>query len=183
MRAPVKRILLICLAGVFLFFALRSLIPLVYEIKEPYFAMPVESSSGAGLEGLLVRNDVHGEGTFGAKRRGGRLHEGIDLEARMKAPVYASKSGWARSRYFPGGYGNIVAISHPGRWETRYGHLDKIAIKRSQWVRQGDVIGFVGKTGNADLEGIIPHLHFEIRYKGKPVDPARFLARYITRRR
>jgi len=183
MKAPVKRILLICLAGVFLFFALRSLIPLVYEIKEPHFAMPVENSPGAGSEGLPVRNDALGDGAFGAKRRGGRLHKGIDLEARMKAPVYASKSGWARFRYFPDGYGNIVAISHPGRWETRYGHLDKSVIKGSRWVRQGDVIGFVGKTGNADLEGITTHLHFEIRHKDKAVDPARFLTSYKTRRR
>ena len=177
MKPPVKYILLICLAGVFLFFTLHVLVPFVYKIKEPYFAMPIENDSGAGLEGLSVRNDAHGEGAFGASRRGGRRHKGIDLEARIKAPVYASKSGWARARYFPGGYGNLVIISHPGRWETRYGHLDKIAIKRFQWVRQGDIIGFVGKTGNADLKGIVPHLHFEIRKMGKPLDPEVFLTK------
>ncbi len=178
MSPTVKSILLICLVGVFLFFTLHVLVPLVYRVKEPYFTMPVEDGRGAGGEGLLVRNDAHGEGAFGAKRSGGRSHKGIDLEAQIKSPVYASKSGWARSRYFPGGYGNLVIISHPGRWETRYGHLDKIAIKGFQWVRQDDVIGFVGKTGNADLKGITPHVHFEIRHMGNPVDPERELVRH-----
>jgi len=175
MKPPVKCILLICLAGVLLFFTLRVLVPLVYKIKEPYFAMPVKNDSDAGLERFSIRNDAHGEGAFGAKRSGGRRHKGIDLEARTNAPVYASKSGWARALYFPDGYGNLVIISHPGRWETCYGHLDKSAIKRSRWVRQGAIVGFTGTTGNADLKGITPHLHFEIRRDGKPVDPAIFL--------
>ncbi len=175
MKSPARYILLICLAGVFLFFALYISIPFIYKIKEPYFAMPVENYKNRRGEGLSIRNDAYGEGAFGAKRRGGRRHAGIDLEARMKSPVYASKSGWARSLFFPGGYGNLVIINHPGHWETRYGHLDKIAIKKSQWVRQGEIIGFVGKTGNADLKGITPHLHFEIRRGGKPIDPAKKL--------
>ena len=78
----------------------------------------------------------------------------------------------------PNGYGVLVIIDHPGGWETRYGHLFKTAvIKRSQWVRQGDMIGLVGKTGNANTRGIIPHLHFEIRYRGKCIDPAKELVK------
>jgi|GEM_PF-1368786 len=175
MKLTVKGILIISLAGVFLFFTLRVLVPLVYRVKEPYFAMPIKGDSGIAGKGLLIRNDAYGEGVFGAKRRGGRLHKGIDLAAHIKSPVYASKSGWARSLYFPDGYGNLVIIRHPGHWETRYGHLDRICIKKFQWVSQGDIIGFVGKTGNADSEGIIPHLHFEIRYADKPLDPETFL--------
>ncbi|MGB2706161.1 MAG: M23 family metallopeptidase [Candidatus Omnitrophota bacterium] len=177
MRAPVKYLLAICLAGVFLFFALNVLFPIVYKIKEPCFAIPVEIDSASERGVLPIRNDAWGEGLFNAKRSGGRRHKGLDLRARIKSPVYASKSGWARSCDFPGGYGNLVIINHPGRWQTRYGHLDKSVIKGFQWVRQGEIIGFVGKTGNADLKGITPHLHFEIRYKGKPADPAPFLVK------
>ena len=66
-----------------------------------------------------------------------------------------------------------MIIKHPGGSETRYGHLhDRSTVINLGWVRQGDLIGCVGKTGNAAGKGILPHLHFEIRHKGVPVDPA-----------
>jgi len=126
-----------------------------------------------------VRNDAYGEGHFGAKRKGGRVHKGIDLSAPLKSPVYASKSGWARVLHYPAGYGNLVIINHPDGWQTRYGHLESVAIRKSQWAKQGEVIGSVGKTGNAGASGIKPHLHFEIRYKGEALDPAELLVKKI----
>lgn len=127
------------------------------------------------VKDLPIRYDLCGDGEFGAKRNGNRTHKGLDLAAKVKSPVYASKSGWGRSFYNLAGYGNLVIINHPGKWQTRYGHLDKIALNRFQWVRQGDIIGTVGKTGNANTQGTMPHLHFEIRYDGEPLDPAEFL--------
>lgn len=175
MSSPVKRLLVLCLAGALLFFALEILFPLVYRIKEPCFVLPVEIKKPVGEGGALpIRNDRYGDGRFGARRKGGRKHKGLDLSARMKSPVYASKSGWASSHHADGGYGNLVIINHPSHWQTRYAHLDKSAIKGFQWVRQGDIIGFVGKTGNAYPKGIAPHLHFEIRHRGKPMDPEAF---------
>ncbi|MBL7156995.1 MAG: M23 family metallopeptidase [Candidatus Omnitrophica bacterium] len=152
--------------GIFYFYAF----PWYFSIKEPYFAMPV-------IYPGEVRNDAYGEGSFGAKRKGKRVHEGLDLSAPLKSPVYASKSGWARVLHYPTGYGNLVIINHPGGWQTRYGHLKSVAIKKSQWVKQEEVIGSVGKTGNAAARGIKTHLHFEIRHKSKALDPAEFLVR------
>ncbi len=166
MKNPVKLFLAICLVGISLFVIQNFLFPFVYTIKEPSFAMPVRA------EGLPVRNDAYGDGGFGAKRKNGRSHKGLDLAAKINSPVYASKSGWARAYYVPDGYGNLVIIKHPGKWQTRYGHLNKSAIKKLQWARQGDIIGFVGKTGNANQKEITPHLHFEISYKDEPLDPA-----------
>ena len=154
------------------------LFPFVYNLKEPFFIIPIEANKELiDAQGLPVRNDEHGNGWFGAKRNGNRKHLGLDLTAKLRSPVYASKSGWARVSNIPDGYGKLVLIGHPGYWQTRYGHLSEFAVKKLQWVRQGDVIGFIGKTGNAGSSGIVPHLHFEIRRKNKPLDPARELAK------
>lgn len=175
MKNLAKYFFAICLAVILLVLIQNFLFPYLYKIKEPYFEMPVRFE-GTVAE-LPIRYDDLGDGYFGAKREGGRKHKGLDLAARIGSPVYASKSGWARAYYIPDGYGNLVVINHPGLWQTRYGHLHKSAIKKFQWVRQGDIIGFVGKTGNADSSSIISHLHFEIRHKGEPLDPAVFLAK------
>lgn len=171
MKGLFKFFLAICLVGISLFVIQNFLFPFVYRIKEPHFAMPIRA------EGIPIRNDAYGDGGFGAKRKNGRIHKGLDLAAEINSPVYASKSGWARAYYIPGGYGNLVIINHPGKWQTRYGHLNKCVLKKLRWVRQGAIIGFVGKTGNANQKGIIPHLHFEIRYKNEPLDPAAFLVK------
>jgi murein DD-endopeptidase MepM/ murein hydrolase activator NlpD len=169
MKGFLRLFLIITIIGLSLFAIQRFLFPFVYKIKEPYFAMPIRAG------GLLIRNDSYGDGAFGAKRENKRLHKGLDLAAKIKSPVYASKSGWAKAYYIPEGYGNLVVINHPGGYQTRYGHLNESAVKRLQWVGQGDRIGSVGKTGNADRRGMVPHLHFEIKHGGKPLDPAPLL--------
>jgi len=161
-----------------LFSIQHFLFPFVFKIIEPRFLMPVVvNQSVETAADLPIRNDAYGDGAYGEKRRGGRRHKGIDLQAEMNCPVFASKSGWAEIYSYPGGYGKLVIIKHPGGWETRYGHLDSIAIKKPGWVRRGKTIGFIGKSGNADTAGITPHLHFEIRKKGEPIDPAPELVR------
>ena len=165
-----------CALGVVTISAQNILFPLVYRIKEPLFAMPIElKRSVNSSKALPIRNDGQGDGAFAAKRSGNRIHLGLDLASEIDSPVYASKSGWAKARNVPGGYGKLIIIDHPGEYETRYGHLSQFAIKKSQWVRQGDTIGAVGKTGNADSSEMVPHLHFEIRRDNEPVDPAALL--------
>ena len=178
MKRIVKVFVAICAACALGFVIYAKLVPFIYSVKEPSFLLPVAFLKEIEtVEDIPVRNDEYGEGEFGARRRNNRMHKGIDLDAELKSPVCASKSGWARSFYIPAGYGNLVVIDHPGGWQTRYGHLYETKIKKSRWVRQGEVIGSVGKTGNADVKGIRPHLHFEIRYKDTPVDPARELVK------
>ncbi len=100
-----------------------------------------------------------------------RLHEGIDFRAPTGTPVYASKAGKVTYAARKGGYGKTVSIQHEDDYSTSYGHLSRIYVSVGDFVRQGQVIGLVGNTGISTG----PHLHFEIRYKGKSENPARHL--------
>ncbi|HET6229561.1 MAG TPA: M23 family metallopeptidase [Longimicrobiaceae bacterium] len=96
-------------------------------------------------------------------------HLGLDLAAAMGTPVHATGDGSISLAGPRGGYGNMVEVQHPNGYATRYGHLSRIApgVYAGAEVRQGDVIGYVGMTGLATG----PHLHYEVRRKGLPVDP------------
>lgn len=140
---------------------------LIFRITEPSFGSPVKNASGR----LAIRNDVFGKGSFGTKRNGGRSHTGVDISAKVGDPVYAAKSGIAFRGNVPTGYGKYILIHQPDGTQTMYGHLSNWAVNTGKKVRRGDLIGFVGKTGNASNKNMQPHLHFEIREDGKPVDP------------
>ena len=137
---------------------------------EEEFISPIKSKSG-----ITIRNDSRGDGHFGAPRRGGRSHKGIDIYAPIGAKVIASKSGIAKVGFVKNGMGKYVIIRHSDGSATLYGHLSRIIIKNNQRVRQGKVIGYVGKTGNAKYKNIQPHLHFEIRKRGRSLDPLLFV--------
>ena len=173
MGRSVKDLSFLFIAAFIFLLLIEFLVPLIYNIKEPYFIMPVALGRRIGNEeNLPIRNDEYGEGDFGAKRLNKRVHKGLDLKAPIKSPVYASKTGYAKFYFIPAGYGKLIIISHPDGHETRYGHLSTSLIKRPMWVKQGDVIGYIGKTGNANSKGLLPHVHFEIRRNGVPTDPA-----------
>lgn len=139
----------------------------IYKMTEPSFGYPIKSTTGK----LTIRNDAFGDGAFGSKRSGGRSHSGIDISASVETPVYASKSGLAFRGNVPTGYGKYILLYHPDGFQTMYGHLSSWAINTGQKVHKGDLVGFVGKTGNAANKNIQPHLHFEIRANGDPIDP------------
>jgi murein DD-endopeptidase MepM/ murein hydrolase activator NlpD len=112
-------------------------------------------------------------GEFGAPRSGGRIHEGFDINAACKTKLVAVRSGKVVKRgYDPVLYGNFLLIA--GRKQRRtyfYSHLIKPAApKRGELVKTGQRVGKVGRTGNARY---VPgcHLHFEIRRRGRPIDP------------
>lgn len=136
-----------------------------------YFFCPIEY----GQDTIILRHDAYGSGDFMAERSGSRRHNGIDLQARIGTAVYAARSGWVKEARFHKGMGNYVELSHRGGYTTIYGHLSKITVKENRFVRQGEKIGEVGKTGNANQRGIIPHLHIELRHLGEPLDPMKFL--------
>ncbi len=100
-----------------------------------------------------------------------RLHKGIDLAAGSGSAIAAAKGGTVISAGWLGGYGNAVVISHGNGLTTLYGHQSKIAVTVGQSVGRGEVIGYVGSTGQSTG----PHLHFEIRSNGAPVDPRPYL--------
>jgi len=143
----------------------------LYFLDKTYFLCPIEYKGG-----IFVRCDSRGDGFFDSPRSGNRLHEGIDLFARIGAPVLAVRSGKVLvSKEQHKGMGNYIVIRHPDNLVTIYGHLSRIYVKRGRWVRQGEVIGEVGKTGNANYSDIQPHLHFEVREEGIPNDPLEYL--------
>lgn len=111
-------------------------------------------------------------------RRWGRLHEGVDIRAPEGIPIFAAKSGEV---IFAGnkqnGYGNLVIVTDGGK-QYLYGHQSFITVRLGDYVRQGDLIGFVGSTGRATG----PHLHFEVQVrmpnnKYKAVEPLCFYVR------
>jgi murein DD-endopeptidase MepM/ murein hydrolase activator NlpD len=98
-------------------------------------------------------------------------HTGVDLAAGYGTPVFASADGMVSYAAGRGGYGNLVEVQHPNGLATRYAHLSRIApgLMSGRPVRQGTVIGYVGSSGLATG----PHLHYEVRQRGQPVDPIR----------
>ena len=95
------------------------------------------------------------------------FHPGVDFRAKFGVDVFASATGTVIYAGVAGGYGNLVQIRHNKEYISYYGHLSKILVKQGQHVHRGQIVGKVGATGR--VTG--PHLHFEIRRYGKPIDP------------
>jgi murein DD-endopeptidase MepM/ murein hydrolase activator NlpD len=103
--------------------------------------------------------------------RWGRLHPGIDIGASMGTPIHAAASGTVVYAGWMTGYGNLTVIDHGGGIATAYGHQSKLDVSVGQQVTQGQEIGLIGSTGFSTG----PHLHFEVRVNGVPVDPMGYL--------
>jgi murein DD-endopeptidase MepM/ murein hydrolase activator NlpD len=114
---------------------------------------------------------VNGPVVSGFGMRWGRMHEGIDIAVPYGTPIHAAASGTVIFSGWMSGYGNFVIIDHGGGMATAYGHQSSIAAGNGQSVSQGQVIGYVGCTGHC----FGPHLHFEVRINGTPVDPLGYL--------
>ena len=116
---------------------------------------------------------------FGARRKGGRTHTGIDFPAQAGTPIGAAGVGVTefagRNR---GGYGNLVVVRHRLGYTTWYAHLSVITTFVGQKVTGGTRLGFVGSTGNATG----PHLHFELRKNATPIDPIPYLLQTVATR-
>jgi len=103
--------------------------------------------------------------------RWGRMHQGIDIGASTGTPIHAAAAGTVIYCGWEQGYGNFVVLDNGGNLATAYGHQSAIAVTCGQFVAQGQVIGYVGCTGHCTG----PHLHFEVRIDGNPVDPMGYL--------
>jgi len=103
--------------------------------------------------------------------RWGRLHAGIDIAVPYGTAIHAAASGTVVLAGWTGGYGNFTCIDHGGGLATCYAHQSSYAVSSGAQVAQGQVIGYVGCTGHC----FGPHLHFEVRINGNPVDPLGYL--------
>ncbi len=120
----------------------------------------------------LMRAPVRGclSSGFGPRRGGaGRIHKGVDLFTRTPGKIYAGGSGVVESVNTQRGYGRTILIRHNARVKTRYAHLSAYAsgLRRGVSVRQGDLIGYTGESGNATAV----HLHYEVLVDGRPRNP------------
>ncbi|MGH9119291.1 MAG: M23 family metallopeptidase, partial [Acidimicrobiales bacterium] len=100
-----------------------------------------------------------------------RFHAGIDLDADTGDAIFAAGRGLVVAAGWRGGYGNCVIIDHGGGIGTLYGHMSSIGVSTGQTVGQGERVGAVGSTGASTG----PHLHFEVRVYGEPVNPVPYL--------
>ncbi|AMM52182.1 peptidase M23 [Rufibacter sp. DG15C] len=127
-------------------------IKLVDPAKNHHYKMP------------LVKTPVTSDFGF----RGYRWHYGTDLDLDTGDSVKAAFDGVVRiSKWDGGGYGNYLVVRHVNGLETLYGHLSKALVKPGQLVKAGQLLGKGGSTGRSSG----PHLHYEVRYEGNPIDP------------
>ncbi len=140
------------------------------------------SSGGVSIPSSGRTSPLHGAGgpnydsyyiwplIGGVKTQGLHGYNAVDLGARTGTPILAAAAGTviiARDSGWNGGYGEYVVISHPNGTQTLYSHMSKVAVSPGQFVQQSQVIGYVGKTGEATG----PHVHFEVRGAQNPFGP------------
>ena len=100
-----------------------------------------------------------------------KMHTGIDIDGDTGDPIKAAAAGTVISSGWRGGYGKCIVVSHGGGLATLYGHASELLVSAGDKVKRGEVIGKVGSTGYSTG----PHLHFEVRVDGSPVDPLGYL--------
>lgn len=106
----------------------------------------------------------------------GVFHKGVDIGAAMGTPVRAAADGIVLHAGFSSGYGRLVVVDHGNGFQTFYAHLGRFAVVAGQEVRRGELVGAVGMTGRTTA----PHLHYEVRQHGNPVNPYTYLRSAVT---
>ncbi|MGH2999618.1 MAG: M23 family metallopeptidase, partial [Gaiellaceae bacterium] len=136
------------------------------EAGTPAATSPPATASAAGFIW-----PVQGPITSPFGPRWGSFHPGIDIGVPEGTPIHAAAAGTVIYCGWEEGYGNFVVIDHHNGLATAYGHQSRIAVSCNENVSQGQIIGYSGCTGYCTG----PHLHFEVRVNGTPVDPLGYL--------
>ena len=105
----------------------------------------------------------------------GAFHSGVDISAASGTPVHVTADGIVVHAETMSGYGRLIVVDHGGGLQTFYAHLSRMFVQIGQTVRRGDVVGASGSSGRATA----PHLHYEVRIGGAPVNPYRYLAKSV----
>jgi murein DD-endopeptidase MepM/ murein hydrolase activator NlpD len=134
------------------------------------------SSNSKYEERPAVSSSVSVGSVFGYRRdpftRRAKFHSGVDLKARWGDPVGASQAGIVQFAGWYHGYGNMIIVAHGGGVTTHYAHLSSFDVEAGAHVERGTIIGRAGSTGRATS----PHLHYELRLDGNPLNPFQPLA-------
>lgn len=147
-----------------------------YRYETLYGDVGYFDAEGQSIEKSFLRTPVDGAqitSTFGERRHPilgyTRQHKGLDFGAPSGTPIYAAASGVIVNMESKGSYGNYVRLHHRNGYETAYAHLSRFNtdLKRGRAVKQGDVIGYVGTTGQSTG----PHLHYELLANGRQINP------------
>jgi murein DD-endopeptidase MepM/ murein hydrolase activator NlpD len=135
-----------------------------------------EQQTSAGLMAPVAGQITSGFGNrFHPILRFSRFHAGIDFGAAWGSPIVAAADGEVVGAGWAGGYGRQVRVVHEGGLMTTYSHMSAIVAESGTSIRQGQVIGYVGSSGLSTG----PHLHFEVRTGGRPINP--LTARLVSR--
>jgi murein DD-endopeptidase MepM/ murein hydrolase activator NlpD len=100
-----------------------------------------------------------------------RMHEGLDIATRTGTPVLATAAGIVREVGSDPGYGKLVVVDHGYGYTTLYAHNSQIKVKVGQRLKRGDLVALAGNTGRSSG----PHVHYEVRFNGVPVNPHKYL--------
>lgn len=100
-----------------------------------------------------------------------KFHEGIDIAAQTGTPIISPADGVVVKAGFGTGYGNMVEVSHGYGFKTLFAHNSRLNVKTGQRIRRGDIIAYVGDSGSSTG----PHLHYEVRLNGLPVNPTKYM--------
>jgi len=119
-------------------------------------------------KGWLSSRFGYRESPFTGERE---FHRGVDISARMNAPIVAPADGIVSVVKRDHGYGNTLVIKHGYGILTKYAHLKKTLVKKGQYIKRGETIALVGNTGRSTG----PHLHYEVHLNGVPVNPLRHI--------
>ncbi|MCK4445988.1 MAG: M23 family metallopeptidase [Candidatus Marinimicrobia bacterium] len=104
------------------------------------------------------------------------MHTGIDISAPRGTPIYATANGVIKSAGWKGTYGKAVVIDHGYGYQTLYGHMNEIIVKRNKKVKRGEIIGYIGSSGLSKA----PHIHYEVIKNNKKINPVNFFYNDFT---
>ncbi len=143
---------------------LLASIPSIKPVREDKLKRKVQYLSGFGMRPHPILKVV-------------KMHKGIDFTAPKGTDIQSTGDGVVdRILHKKYGYGNYVIINHGHGYETLYGHMSKVLVKKGQKVKRGQIIGKVGSTGTSTA----PHCHYEVHYKGRPVNPIYYVMDGLT---
>ena len=138
-------------------------IPSIKPVREDKLQKSIDALSGFGYR-------IHPVYKFK------KFHAGVDFPARVGTPIQVPGDGVVVETGWHQGYGNCVRVSHGYGYETLYGHMSRITVRQGEKVKKGHKLGEVGDTGLSTA----PHLHYEVHYKGKPINPINFCMDGLT---